>query len=350
MSIGVAIIGSGIFVQEEHLPAVENNPHLTLKAIYSRSLKSAQSLKISTPNVALFSDDSGVGNTYHDLLLRPDIHAVVIALPILVQPEFIEAALTAGKHVLSEKPIAKDIARAEKLIHYYKNLKTSESATTAKPTWGVAEQFRFMTSFLYARKQVEGLGRILGFRTRMFALVKPGSKYFETPWRKHPGYQGGFLLDGGVHFVAGTRLLLGEEAKPVSVSAVTSLLRDYLPPVDTLDAVWKCKAGIGGTFCASFGTTFEGGGEYQVACEDGVVTVGREKVTVKRVGGESEETLFKEEGSGVRLEIEAWAESLVNGKQDPGQNPEEALKDLELLESMLTSGDNGGSAVPLKYV
>jgi hypothetical protein len=30
----------------------------------------------------LYSDDSGVGKMYHDLLLRDDIDAVIIALPI----------------------------------------------------------------------------------------------------------------------------------------------------------------------------------------------------------------------------------------------------------------------------
>lgn len=329
---------------------MESNPHLSLKAIYSRSLKSAKSLEHATGDVSLYSDDSGVGHTYHDLLLREDIHAVIIALPILIQPEFIEAALTAGKHVLSEKPVAADIARAQKLIKYYQNLPTTDSPTIAQPTWGVAENYRFMHSFLYGRKQVESLGRVLGFRSKVFTLVKAGSKYFETPWRKHPGYQGGFLLDGGVHFAAGTRLLLGEEAKPVSVSAVTTLLRDYLPPVDTVDAVWKLQGGAGGTFSVSFGTTFDGGAEYQVACEKGVVIVSREKVVTKVIGGETEEKLFKEEGSGVRLEIEAWAEGLMRGQQAAGQNPLEALKDVELLESMLKSGENGGSPVRLEWV
>jgi hypothetical protein len=47
-------------------PAVNLAHHLTLKAIYSRSLKSAQSLGT---NFDLYSDDSGSGKTYHDLLL-----------------------------------------------------------------------------------------------------------------------------------------------------------------------------------------------------------------------------------------------------------------------------------------
>lgn len=144
-------------------------PLLTLKAIYSRSLKSAKSLEVEAD---LYSDDSGSGKTYHDLLLRDDIHAVIIALPILSQPEYIEAALAAGKHVLSEKPIAGDIKRAEQLINYYKGDKVKGGAT-----WAVAENFRFLESFEQGKKEVEKLGKIVGFRVKMFSNVKPGGKY-----------------------------------------------------------------------------------------------------------------------------------------------------------------------------
>lgn len=149
---------------------MKDSPNLTLKAIYSRSLKSAQNL---STGVDLYSDDSGSGKTYHDLLLRDDIHAVILALPILTQPEFIEAALAAGKHVLSEKPIAGDIQRAEHLIKYYKSDKVKGGAT-----WGIAENFRFLDSFEYGRQEVQRLGRVLGFRVKVFGNVKKGEKYF----------------------------------------------------------------------------------------------------------------------------------------------------------------------------
>ncbi|KAA6408676.1 MAG: glucose-fructose oxidoreductase [Lasallia pustulata] len=114
--IGVAIIGRGIFAREEHLPAVEASKELTLKAIYSRSLKSAKSLSIDTSSVDLYSDDSGEGKSYTDLLKRPDIQAVIIALPIPNQPLYIRAALSAGKHVLSEKPVAENLKDAQDFI------------------------------------------------------------------------------------------------------------------------------------------------------------------------------------------------------------------------------------------
>ena len=320
---------------------------LTLKAIYSRSLKSAKALDVA---VDLYSDDSGSGKTYHDLLLRDDIHAVILALPILSQPEYIEAALAAGKHVLSEKPIAANIKRAEQLIQYYKSDKVKNGAT-----WGVAENFRYLESFEFGRKEIQRLGRILGFSMNLFTNVSKGDKYFETAWRKTPEYQGGFLLDGGVHFTAAMRVLLGESAKPTALSAYTSLLQEHLPPVDTVNSIWHTKSGISGTFAMSFGTTLSAS-DCTVACEKGSITVsgrmGGRRVVVRegeQKQGKFTEKDFPDDGMGVKQEVKAWAESLVAGKTDPGQAPEEALADLEILEKMLRSGEAHGKTESLQY-
>ena len=66
-------------------PAVEASKDLTLKAVYSRSLKSAQSLTTGASKVDLYSDDSGEGKGYKDVLARDDVHAVIIAYVHRVQ-------------------------------------------------------------------------------------------------------------------------------------------------------------------------------------------------------------------------------------------------------------------------
>jgi predicted dehydrogenase len=151
----------------------------------------------------------------------------------------------------------------------------------------------------------------------------------ETPWRKTPAYQGGFLLDGGVHFIAGTRLLLGETNRPTRISAFSNQLQEHLPPVDTVDATWRTESGISGTFSLSFGTSFKGS-EYIVACEKGTVSVSR-GVVIVTVNGKEEEKKFADEGSGVKQEVAAWAKGLENRSMDPQQSPQEALQDLRVV-------------------
>lgn len=265
---------------------------------------------------------------------------VLCRLPILVQPEYIKRALSAGKHVLAEKPIAKDVATATELIDWYKS-------NISGPSFSIAENFRFLTSYDYAASQLSQLGRVLGFRVRVQTFVKQGGKYFETAWRKKPEYQGGFLLDGGVHFVAATRLILeGGGVKPVTTSAFSTQLQEHLPPVDTVDATVKLSNGASGTISLSFGTTFTGS-EYAFAAEKGTVTVSRGKVTVVKDGKE-ETKEFPEEGNGVKQEIAAWGKALGEGKPDPRQSAEEALRDLQVLEAMLQSGEKSGAPIKLK--
>ena len=146
-------------------------------------------------------------------------------------------------------------------------------------------------------------------------------------------------------------MLLGEDAKPVSLSAFTTLLQEHLPPVDTVNAIWKTGSGISGTFSVSFGTTLSGG-EYTIACERGSVTVEGSKVTVRQ-GEEKDEnvsmTEFENQGSGVEQELAAWAQGIVDGRPNPKQSPEEALADLEILEKMLKSGEENGKLEILQY-
>ena len=339
-------------MKEEHLPAVQSCPDLELKAIYSRSLKSAKSVSGDLTDVQLYSDNSD--HTFETLLSRSDVHALIIALPILVQPTFIKQALSAGKHVLAEKPLAKDITTGKELIDWY-----HKNIDTKKLNFSIAEQFRYYAAYAHGAKKVKEFGKVLGMRVRMQTCIQPGMKYYETEWRKKPEYQGGFLLDGGVHFIAGIRALLGGGGVRVKrISAFTQQLQDYLPPVDTVDATFQLSNGSTGTFSVSFGTTFSGA-EWSVACEGGTVSVDRTKVTSKPKDGEEKTEDVPDDVGEVKQahvpigsvvpEVYAWAKSIQECKWDSRQSAEEGLADLEILETMLRSGERGGEPIELQY-
>ncbi|OTA70679.1 oxidoreductase family protein [Hypoxylon sp. EC38] len=347
--VGIAIIGGGIFVKEQHIPAALASPLLSIKAIWSRSLKTAQEAAKLIPGeaapVALYSSDSGDGKSYEDILKRDDIIGVILALPIVDQPTYIEKALAAGKHVLAEKPIAKDIASAVKLIEYYKRVSAETNASLA-----IAENFRFLQGWAYGAEEVKKLGKVTEFVVRMNSMMEKSNRYYNTPWRTVPQYQGGFLLDGGVHFTAALRKLLGKENAVESLIAQTSLVSSHLPPVDTINAVLKTKSGAVGSYITSVGSKMDAF-DFHIECEQGVVKAeGAKVVTIRGIGKDAvtEEKVF-EKSSGVKEEVHAWAESILSGSPNPNQTPELALGDLELMEKMLTSGDQDGARQKLEY-
>ena len=77
--------------------------------------------------------------------------------------------------MLSEKPIAENLKDAEDLVKWY-----HANIDTAKVTWGVAENLRFLNSFGYGVEKLQKLGRLLTFRVQMQTLVK-GGKYYGKP-------------------------------------------------------------------------------------------------------------------------------------------------------------------------
>ncbi|KAJ5174406.1 uncharacterized protein N7482_000283 [Penicillium canariense] len=336
MTFGVALVGGGIWAKEEHLPAVLASKDLCLKAIYSRSLKSAEDVaRASGKEVDLYSDDSKQG--YEDMLKEEDISAVIIALPIASQASYIRTALSAGKHVLSEKPVAENVTEAMDLIKWY----NEHIEPDRKATWSVAENFRYLDSFRYAREKVQHLGKIVGFRVRVYGNIQQDGKFFNTDWRKVPTHQGGFLLDGGVHYTAGLRYLLGTDTYITRLSAFTTLLKEHLPPVDTVDAILKTNTGVQGTFQVSYGTSLVGP-EWTIGCENGSISVEDSKITVQTLDGKVDVQFVEDERTGVPPEVRQWGQALAAGRINPEQSPSQALADLELIELMLRSGEAEG--------
>lgn len=238
--------------------------------------------------------------------------------------------------MLAEKPIAADVAKGKRLIDYYKGVAAEKSATLA-----IAENFRFFPSFTYAKEQGAQLGRVLHFSIKVFGLMAADNKYYNTSWRKTPEYQGGFLLDGGVHHAAAARLFLAGSSAAETVQAYTHQAQEHLPPIDSVDAIVKTKSGASGTFQISSGSNIKAF-EWDIGYEKGSVKVSGDRVTVVPASGEQTVKDF-EKTSAVTDEVAAWAKSIADGKPNPLQLPEEALADLEFLEKMFRSGEQNGA-------
>ncbi len=104
----IGLIGAG-GIAEYHLRAYRSLG-LDVACIANRTIARAGQRRDA------FYPDAAVTVDYRELLKRDDIEVVDITLPPEVRSEAIEAALLAGKHVLSQKPFAVDLDEAERLV------------------------------------------------------------------------------------------------------------------------------------------------------------------------------------------------------------------------------------------
>lgn len=179
-----------------YLPALDGISGPELKAVYSRSKKTSETF-VTSPLVksspAVYHDEEGGQGGIDALLARSDITAVLLVLPIPLQPTIVLKALAAGKHVLSEKPIAKDVATARATIKEYE-----EKYKPKGLVWRVAENFEAEPSYRAVRGWVqEGkIGDVTGFRCALYGHVTKDGKYYKTPWRTIPEVSNSLIQQG----------------------------------------------------------------------------------------------------------------------------------------------------------
>ncbi|GAA5949349.1 hypothetical protein JCM21900_005619 [Sporobolomyces salmonicolor] len=355
----VAVLGAGNFARDAHLPAIAATPTLQLVAVYSRSsasveslLKAAKKYASTSHDIATYSD-SAAWEGLDALLSRSDIPTVVLALPIALQPSMIRRAFKAGKNIISEKPIAPSLAEAKHLIELYE-----KEYKPKGQTWIVAEQFPYEQSYDKAREIIQHgkIGEVRAFSAEVF--VQPGPLSAATEWRKTPEYQGGFLLDGGVHFAAGLRHML---PYPITATyAHSSQIQPSLPPCDTLtglltaDSPSSSPTPITGSFTFSFGVESSSTRLYTFRGSKGTLTVNFEDpkmhvLTLTTLPHSPDEDkphqlVIEFPARGVEEEFDAFGEALLAGPKSAEwewvqrrSGPRAALRDLGLIEGALTS-------------
>lgn len=321
--VRIALIGAGAFVQKAHAPSLlELGDAVQIVAVCSRTRRSAETVAETIPyDVDIYTDIGA-------LLADGRIEAVDIVLPIPLLPEVVSRALAAGKHVFSEKPIAQTVAEGQALI--------AASRSYGDRVWMVGENWRYEEAFQAAARAVQA-GRIGQPLFCDLSLQLPiRAEYQGATWRNSGEMLGGYLLDGGVHHVAGLRVVLGEIE---SVSALTTAHREDLPPADTMSTVLRFSNGVVGTYLITYAVGSSLGTDaVHIGGSEGSLRVSRGELVLER-DGESERQAFNVLIS-VREELAAFIAAVRDGA--PHRNsPQEALQDLAVVEAMLASARSG---------
>lgn len=129
-------------------------------------------------------------DTYEKLLARDDVDIVHVATPPARHYELVTAALRAGKHVLCEKPLDVELARAEEIL---------QLASRSRKVLAVNFVLRYSPVVEWVRSVLDSgvLGRPLAGQ-----LVNCGSDSGLTDdhWFWDKSSSGGIFVEHGVHF------------------------------------------------------------------------------------------------------------------------------------------------------
>jgi predicted dehydrogenase len=125
---GIGIVGCGGVVRRGHLPAYQKyGCHVV--GVHARSEEAASAVGLP------------VFRTLDELLAHPEVEIVDVATPPDGRAQLVRRALAAGKHVLSQKPLANDLEEARALADESERLglrlAVNQNARWA-PSWRVA--------------------------------------------------------------------------------------------------------------------------------------------------------------------------------------------------------------------
>ncbi len=106
--IGIAIVGCGGITLQNHLPGLALCPEAKVVALCDADPATLERARQQT-GVKVTS------TKYEEIVRRDDVHAVIIATPNFLHAPIALAAITAGKHVLCEKPLTLSYVEAKQM-------------------------------------------------------------------------------------------------------------------------------------------------------------------------------------------------------------------------------------------
>jgi UDP-N-acetyl-2-amino-2-deoxyglucuronate dehydrogenase len=219
----VALVGCGR-ISRNHFDALRKVHGLSLAAVCDVVPARARAAGLEN-GVPWFA-------AYEEMLATAPSDAVTICTPSGLHPAHGIAAARAGKHVITEKPMAINLGDADELI---------AACDTAGVQLFVVKQNRLNAPIRLLRRAVDKgrFGRIY-LANSTVRWTRPQDYYDQAPWRGTWELDGGAIMNQASHYVDLLQWLIG----PVeSVMAKTATLARRIEAEDTGVAVLRFQSG-----------------------------------------------------------------------------------------------------------
>ncbi len=195
------VLGAASFAREQMARAIHAAEGAELHALATSDPAKAEGFRAFAPGLK-------VHGSYEGLLADPEVEAVYVPLPNHLHVEWTLKALEAGKHVLTEKPLAMTAGEFDAVI-------------AARDRTGLLAAEAFMIvhhpQWIRARELVQGgaIGRLVHVEAAFSYALHDMENI-----RNRPETGGGSLPDIGVYVFGSTRFVTGAEPEAVEHAQV----------------------------------------------------------------------------------------------------------------------------------
>ena len=198
-SIRVGLAGCGRIARGVHLPVLTALPGVRVAALAEADPDARAQASRVVPSAPALPD-------YRELCARTDLDAVVICLPSALHADAGLRAIEAGHALYLEKPIATNVADAERVVN--------AGARAGRPAMtGFNYRFHPLARALRARVAAGEVGAIVACRTTFSAPA-----HTRPAWKAQVATGGGVLLDYASHHIDLLCWITGCEVRVVSAS------------------------------------------------------------------------------------------------------------------------------------
>jgi predicted dehydrogenase len=269
-------------------------------------------------------------STYAEVVARPDVDCVVVAVPNKWHLETVVASVEAGKHVLCEKPLARNPDEARAMV---------AAADRAGKTLKTGSNLRFFPSLLKAKELLDAhaIGDLLFLRSWI-----GHDGWVQQRWFADPDVSGGgTFLDNGCHVLDIARWFMGE------VRSCTGVLQTGLWPVQPLEdngfGIFEMAGGTA-TIQASW-TEWAGYMYMEVYGKEGFIRIDNRGASCRttlgdRFGKEEVFDFSAEPADSYQREMDAYVHAIQAGRQ-PLPSGSDGMRAVEMAWSVYESARTG---------
>jgi len=274
-------------------------------------------------------------SNWEDVVARDDLEAVIICTPNYLHARMSIAALRRGKHVLCEKPLARDPEEAKQIVDVAR-----ESGLKLKCGFTL----RHHPGIRQAREWFDKgfIGELIFLRCRYGMCGRSG---YDKEWRAKVEYSGGGeLIDQGIHVLDLFRWFAGDFAQAVGFT--TTAFWDIAPLEDNAFGLLRTKEGKIASLHVSW-TQWKNSFSFEIFGKDGYITIeglggsyGAERAAL---GARSFVEPFREECVEFRGEDRSWADewkefvAAIKENREPLGNGLDALESQKLICALYES-------------